>query len=71
MLLIDLLHGGVSGMVVRFVQTLVTLKPLEVCSIINIRSNNTTIDPNDEKLPSPNWNFSVVKRYYADAAGQM
>ena len=54
-------------MVARFVQTLITLKPLEVCFKINIRSNNHTIVPNDEKFLSQNWIFSVVKRNYTDA----
>ena len=67
-LLVDLLHGG-ERMVARVVQTLVTLRPLEVCFKINIRTNNHSIVPNDEKFVSQNWIFSVVKRNYTDAAG--
>ena len=53
----------------RFVQTLIALRPLEVCFKINIRSNNHAIVPKDEKFLSQNWIFSVVKRNYTDAAG--
>ena len=54
-------------MVARFVQTLVTLKPLQVCFVINIWSSNHAVVPNDEKFLSQNWIFSVVKRNYTDA----
>ena len=50
---------------VVFVQTFLTLRRLEVCFKINIRSNNHTIVPNDEKFLSQNWIFfSSEKKLY-------